>query len=127
MPPMQSASPFQSGAKPVPAPRRIGKWRAMVLTGVMARVEGHITEWNSNGLVFHSDRPFPVGTRLKLVVALTDNADPKQVRPLTVPLQVTFHVISGGVFRMTCRFETLDAAARDMVDALLMHSPLSAA
>jgi hypothetical protein len=127
MPTMSSPGPFQSDAKSDAARRRIGKWRAMVLTGVMARVEGHVTEWTSDGLVFLSDRPFPEDTRLKLVVALTDSAEPRQVRPLTVPLRVTFHVISGGVFRMTCRFEALDAYTRDMIDALLLHSPLSAA
>jgi hypothetical protein len=98
----------------------------MVLTGVMARVEGRVTEWNSEGLVFTSDRPFPEGTRLKLVVALSDSTDPKRILPLTVPLRVTFHVISGMVFRMTCRFEAMDPTARDMVDALLMYRPVAA-
>jgi hypothetical protein len=124
---MQSTHPFPSGSNADVPRRRIGNWRAMVLTGVMARVEGRVTEWSSAGLVFHSDRPFPEGTRLKLVVALSDSADPKRVRPLTVPLRVTFHVISGMAFRMTCRFEALDATARDTVDALLMNCPLSAA
>ena len=124
---MPSANLFQSSATANVAPRRIGNWRAMVLTGVMARVEGRVTEWNSEGLVFHSDRPFPEGTRLKLVVALTDSTDPNRVRPLTVPLRVTFHVIRGMVFRMTCRFEALDAITRGTVDALLMHRPRSAA
>ncbi len=127
MPPMQSTHPFPAGSDADAPCRRIGHWRAMVLTGVMARVQARVTEWTSEGLVFHSDRPFPEGTRLKLVVALTDSADPKRGHPLTLPLRVTLHVISGMAFRMTCRFEALDASARDTVDALLMHRPLSAA
>ena len=102
--------------------RRIGNWRAIVLTGLMARVEARVIEWSTEGLVFHSDRAFPEGTRLKLVVALNDVADPSRLRPLTVPLRVTMHIVRGMAFRMTCRVEILTDDARATVSCLLLQS-----
>ncbi|OYU72630.1 MAG: hypothetical protein CFE45_39555 [Burkholderiales bacterium PBB5] len=106
--------------------RRFGNWRAMVLTGLMARVEARVIEWSTDGLIFHSDRAFPEGTRLKLVVALNDVADPSRVRPMTVPLRVTMHIVRGMAFRMTCRFEALNDDARVTVNCLLLQSKTGA-
>ena len=117
--------PSLPGAKDDGSGRRHGNWRAMVLTGLMARVEARVVEWTEEGLIFHSDRAFPEGTRLKLVVALNDSAHAGRVRPLTLPVRVVFHIVRGMAFRMSCQFESLSDEARTAVNDLLQQRAAS--